>query len=372
MTPDWFGTATPGEQEHVVPDGRWAYTPVMQDARGWSNITNPYGLLRSPWNTNPTPFVTRCNYVYGVKNGNFSLPTCHDFLCTFAKANRMGVIQQMVNGLLHGPIHIMSGGLWSVDPEIFAAAETMAERSSLNNFLLTSKFMWRQGFIKCPEVCDRGTPAIDCLCTTNPGIVNLTATEIMEKSGVYGLYTELSAVMSALNLTDSEVLRVFAHFGHAGEMFTSAAPYDPLFWPLHGMAERYVQAIRYYIERGLIDISTEWSYWHAHNLISDTQVVCDWSQVPAGSLAMPNCTFGQACPGHRADDLLPFENILINTDLSLYTNAEFYAKTGPFSEHVTYVYDQMTNWTQCGNLLDASTKLVAEGKCDAWLDDDGV
>ena len=43
-----------------TPDrGRFAYVPAMTDASGYSAMVNSYGLLRSPWNNDPTPFMTR-------------------------------------------------------------------------------------------------------------------------------------------------------------------------------------------------------------------------------------------------------------------------------------------------------------------------
>ena len=44
--------------------------------------------------------------------------------------------------------------------------------------------------------------------------------------------------------------------------YSSAAPYDPLFWPLHGMVERYVQLVRYYAERGELGVAFDdaWGY----------------------------------------------------------------------------------------------------------------
>ena len=50
----------------VDSEGRWAYTPCWSSAREFSAITNPYGLLRSPWNTNPTPYLTRHDTVLGL------------------------------------------------------------------------------------------------------------------------------------------------------------------------------------------------------------------------------------------------------------------------------------------------------------------
>ncbi|CAN0532570.1 unnamed protein product, partial [Laminaria digitata] len=37
----------------------------MIGQEAWSNVHNPYGLLRAPWNTDPTPYVTRHNLTNG-------------------------------------------------------------------------------------------------------------------------------------------------------------------------------------------------------------------------------------------------------------------------------------------------------------------
>ena len=77
----WFGAASPNNTDHVIEFGTWAYTKIMEKAGagGWSTIHNPYGLLRSPWNTNPTPYVTRSRYVLGLKDSGYGLPSCDEF-----------------------------------------------------------------------------------------------------------------------------------------------------------------------------------------------------------------------------------------------------------------------------------------------------
>jgi hypothetical protein len=72
---DWLGEADP--EGHVVNKGRWAYltikahAPVRAAHPAYSRVEehvyvieqtqthNVYGLLRSPWNANPSPYVTR-------------------------------------------------------------------------------------------------------------------------------------------------------------------------------------------------------------------------------------------------------------------------------------------------------------------------
>ena len=48
--------------------GRFAYVPVMMNATDYSNIHNSYGILQSPWNNEPLPFMTRSDRMMGFVN----------------------------------------------------------------------------------------------------------------------------------------------------------------------------------------------------------------------------------------------------------------------------------------------------------------
>ena len=75
----YFGQASPTTVEHTVSTGRWAYTPIKSNARSYSNITNQWGLLRSPWNQDPVPFVQRHKQILGDGNYQPTFPGCSDF-----------------------------------------------------------------------------------------------------------------------------------------------------------------------------------------------------------------------------------------------------------------------------------------------------
>ena len=64
---DWFGPIESSDhpEHHIVNQGIFAYTRIKSKGNGTTSITNPYGLLRSPWNTNPTPYVMRHKAVFG-------------------------------------------------------------------------------------------------------------------------------------------------------------------------------------------------------------------------------------------------------------------------------------------------------------------
>ena len=128
-------------------------------------------------------------------------------------------------------------------------------------------------------------------------------------------------------------------------MFTSAAPQDPTFWPLHGNAERYLQYARLLKAEGVLSFSESWGYSHAQELPSDTGIVCDWSAVDPASMELPTCA-KETCPGHKGDDLLPFADLMDSQD-GLYTNNEFYELVDPTNDDLPYVYDSLSYWPGC-------------------------
>ena len=349
--------------DHVVRTGRWAYTPVLLDrARAFSNVTNAYGLLRSPWNTNPEPYVMRSRVTLGrLSDGYDHFPTCANFSSFLTGSGWLGQMLFGLNGFLHGPVHIMVGGHWSFDR---AAWEPIARHmQSMDGMLLLSKFLWRQGYVRCPETCDAATtPARDCACACPAALVRGREDAVLAEAGVWDLSSlvGLSTALAHENVSTAELLGLLCEVGHPGEMFTSAAPQDPLFWPVHGLAERFLQYARVLKRRGELDFSEAWGYFHAPSLPSDTGVVCDWSGVRPGSMERPACARA-TCPGHRLHDVLPFDDLVLGdasrnasaTADRKYTNAQFYELIDPVSGALPYVYDTLAHWPACpgGTLL---------------------
>ena len=75
---------------------------------------------------------------------------------------------------------------------------------------------------------------------------------------------------------------------------------------------------------------------------SDTGLVCDWSAVDREHDAA--CAPG-ICPGHGADDALPFRGLF--GDNATVSNAAFYAATHPLDAALPYAYDAL-HWAACG------------------------
>merc|ERR1711916_225857 len=116
---------------------------------------------------------------------------------------------------------------------------------------------------------------------------------------------------------------------------TTAAPWDPTFWPLHPNAERLLQYRIYKHMKGEQYLDLTWGYSHASSNPSDDLQYCDWSDVEG--LELPNCYSVDACPGHNAEDLLPFSNFLNKGET--YTNEEFLSFMSPDNVDRPYIYD---------------------------------
>uniref|UniRef100_A0A7S2SA39 Tyrosinase copper-binding domain-containing protein n=1 Tax=Rhizochromulina marina TaxID=1034831 RepID=A0A7S2SA39_9STRA len=345
---DYFGSNSPDNEDHIVTEGRWGYLPIMANAREFSTIVNPYGLLRSPWNTNPVPYLMRSNETVGIyADGYQNFATCKDF-AEAIDDHSFSDLMNALNGELHGPVHIMIGGHWGMS-ELYKKI-FLKLKGGADAFLLMAKYLWRQGVIRVPEYCAKDTPGEHCKSTCPESIVGakkgLDVEEIFHRYGLYNVSDNIGTMVRLGHLmgaTDWEILQELCSFGYPGEMFTSSAPQDPTFWPLHGNVERVLQLLRVKKHAKKYEFDETWGYEHKSYTPSDTHHVCDWTGVEG--MEMPTCYSG-TCPGHRADDLLPFGGLMEDQD-GFYTNQEFYDLISPGNSEMPYVYDSIDFWPGC-------------------------
>ena len=147
-----------------------------------------------------------------------------------------------LNGYTHGPVHIMLGGSWGQDSAV------VADYGYWKVFLLLAKNLWRHGYTVCPDSCSADTPATECECKV--------ADWAKQGLSSYEILTDKTGLMSWIDLYsdqifwDSDTSQYLIHdtskedtekvwdlvldsLGNPalnGEMYTSAAPYDPIFW----------------------------------------------------------------------------------------------------------------------------------------------
>jgi hypothetical protein len=340
---DWFGMSSPTNPEHKIDDGgRWdnLLVPDGDDYTEWSikdtGSLNPYingfGHMRSPWNNNPFQQLGRHNKTYSMTQYE-TMPDCSILQSCF-KSDSLADLNDCSNGETHGPVHILIGGAWG-DGGLFNDEDvSMVQKPDK---LLFFKVLWRMGYTRCPDTCTYGTP---CKCAVPQQYIDDYGAEtILKATNVYyALENQLKNADDELFL---KVLRAVEDPGIAGEMFSSAAAFDPTFWPLHGQLERLLGAKRIMISHGTItNFDETWAFTEYNKASGAAYLngICDWSNVAgSGDLTLPTCTLDVICDGHNEDDVLEFSNFLDLDDE--YTNADFYEFIHPWSEDLPYTYD---------------------------------
>ena len=344
---DWFGaipapkrttnaTTEDGAQGGPIPRGPWAYLALPRI----SHYGNAYGLARSPWNLSPSPWVLRLATV--VDRRPFpKLPGCGDFEACYEERT-FGATMECMNGLTHGSVHINVGGHWGVDGAVLDAFNWTDHREQ---FLLIAKGLWRKGLVRCPSACgadaDEGACACDCSATFRPD-AKLSRGRL-EASGALAYLETLGGGAGALNATDAVWADLHAELckvGTVGDMYTSASPNDPTFWVIPPNLERLLMRKRLLLS----DFDETWAYAHNWKTASDTNLVCDWSQVDREHDAVCET---KTCPGHGEFDVLPFTDLW--GDNATDTNRRFYDRTHPLDTGgvLPYVYDSL-HWPVCG------------------------
>ncbi|CAM9919010.1 unnamed protein product, partial [Hapterophycus canaliculatus] len=91
--------------------GRFGYVPTMLDAAEYSTLHNSYGMLRSPWNNDPTPFLTRSDHLLGYMNHR-KPSGCRKYRAAKKQRTWMALTNSFNDGA-HGEIHELLGGAWS-------------------------------------------------------------------------------------------------------------------------------------------------------------------------------------------------------------------------------------------------------------------
>ena len=405
---DWFGAAAPSNQHHIVTEGRWGYTGIPSvevssftelfahtsagvsaltqapagskggvlssesfPTTGAGSIRNPFGLLRSPWNTNPIPYLSRS---FTVINGVYEEAVgCDRFHSAFQEPS-LAKLFNALNGATHGPIHILTGGQWSVEHPLFSDVRFAGLAGPA---LLLFKWLWRWGFVDCPSACDSGSP---CACSSPESLWHgRSAYGVLRDTGVLHYIDRYSSAIF-FNASDgnyhiadmmpeeetstwTSILSALADPGSVGEMYSSAAPADPLFWVIHTTADRLMSWRRIQSDLGSNPLDDTWDYFHNDDtsdmgaLLCTCMIscagsqlcvlipgrVCDWTGATPG-VDLPKCSVA-TCPGHEANELIPFGNVASET----FTNREFFEFMHPFNEELPYVYDTF-QWPHCEDL----------------------
>lgn len=384
---DWFGAGSPDTVDHAVHQGLWGNVTVFAAAGNYSSITNPYGLLRSPWNTDSTlNALRRSSQVDGFDA--MGMVSCSDWQRCFESKN-LATMNTCLNGEVHGPIHILLGGQWHTNLPILnnsAIWSGVGDGEGANlagEQLLFSKLLWRSGYLRCPESCSADTSSEDCVCScpteyrhgrspyeilAETGLLYYISTQDASKGLLYNKTTDKYGLVGYTLKEEEEtwnrLLNSVCDPGHPGEMYTSAAPYDPVFWLLHPASERLLNWRRMLKAWKFADFDEAWGYNHSSvNAPSDVGKVFNWENTSGFDL--PTHEMG-TCPGHEAMDLLPFKGLIKDGEYA--TNKDFYEFLHPWNEMLPYTYDSY-RWEHCNaSGDDIGWDLLPRG----WASDHGL
>jgi hypothetical protein len=395
FTEDWFGSV---DEDNHVADGRWAHA-LMPSTSDASLTHNSYGYIRSYWNNNNDPEISRMLFSScGVEPTHKTIPSC-DIHYSVLDAATLGDFQTLSPGDGHGPLHVQTGGVWGgctdaiadlkekysdlfsadvTEDELTAAGivpdkffnkwgtsnqrNLMLETAVLGEYFHIYRSFWRShmcandtqtGYLVCPESCDADTPFEECSCQVDALVNGETTTDnllgcvLNDDNQVF-----FKAAFPQEFLDDLVTVTATASVIE-GEMVESASTADPLFWFIHPVIERLLQAKR------LPDVlnmgSKTFSKWDVVDGSAETFKEYSYYSFDAGDKSFYPEAY--TCTGHAsADAALP--SGLVMTPI-MYTNGadtdgdgvisnmEFFLALDPNDpDKNDYVYDNF-NWDHC-------------------------
>jgi len=355
LTDKFFGTSDPITGRII--NSRWESTsiPVVDEAfflregidntqpffdvekSDWESIntnhrSSPYGLLRAPWNFNPSAFTTRYGNVNQLSFEGVSFEylrlyqgaTCamlENYIKSYVKDSSLKSMLETAEDNTHGNIHFAFGGSGG-DTCALVDKQLQDDYGFTTTDLIGISLASQTAFkVQSPT----STPYIDAATGTCVESYFQTEDSFTELVNFYFMAAPVKDVLAYLLNQDlpleerSTAMRLICNRKqYDSEMEGSGAATDPLFWVSHGNVERLHQKIM------LEDILADKEY----------------------------PTSGAQCSGHAHDGVKPwlkgfyFEDSSV--DASTLTNVDLTAvldPTGPlYPKLVNYVYDS-GKWT---------------------------
>lgn len=211
-----FGILNPSNLEHRIDDGsRWEDVRVSSgdSYKEWSikdtGSLNPYvnGLnqLRSPWNNNPTAHISRSNMTYG--HHSFTrFPTCDSLYTTITQSD-LADTNSDLNGITHGPTHIIIGGAWDY-------VENDYDYMNYAWRVLFFKILWRNGLTRCPTSCSDES----CRCYVPQEYIDeYGALGLLEKANVISTLLDFGTLKNIGQYSDDYWLGLLRAIEHPGK-----------------------------------------------------------------------------------------------------------------------------------------------------------
>lgn len=406
----WFGSV---DESNHISNSRWAHS-LMPRATSESETHNSYGYIRSYWNNNPDPEVTRHMFdVCGSEPVNKAIPHCA-FHYSLLNSKNLATMQLLSPADGHGPMHVHLGGMFGDCQEGYADFITkwgdymnedltavqieatglssstflekwgttaqrrkMFEKAVMGEYFHIYRSLYRShmcavdnlpNYLECPASCDpKTTPLSKCACKVNKLLSGET-----DWKNLYPCMlnsednrNDFSAMFPEDALSDMVTFIATTPLVE-GEMIESASTADVLFWMIHPVMERLLAAKRM---KGVNDMAgSVFSEWEVIDGSEETFLEYSYYSLETGQ----NKYYPEeyTCVGHAATDSvlpykLPFTDVVDdNADIDkdgVVSNWEFLLFLNPNNaDGMDYVFDNF-RWDHCANmqLIDVDMSLAS-------------
>ena len=300
LSSKWFGKNDPLTGELV--DGRWAGTkvPLVDEkflneeglpldgtffpdeeaawlAKAGNHIRSPYGLLRAPWNYNPSPYLARYNNLNRISTAG--LPehavkpyvgsNCQDlrmFFQLYTVGQPLQLYLESTEDAVHGYIHFTFGGSGGdraakVDEELrntygFTDTYLFYVAESAHKFVKTylSGIDSKENPMSCTAAPEQtgslpttaypgepNGPVCKCADSYFESETNLNA--LIQLYFNHFMGNDVTILVKDFETKKKIMQLVCSRMSYEGDMAGSGAAMDPLFWVVHGAVERVFQRV---------------------------------------------------------------------------------------------------------------------------------
>lgn len=320
---DWFGPMGSANDSYVVTSGTFKYLKSLTDA--WAlvdpetkleTVTNAWGLMRSPWNTNKVPYLSRSRSSYGFFLDTSLVPGCSNHYDIMKQESWSG-FGDGIQEAPHGSLHILVGGTWNADYNTFLQMHNYSSVRARPFGTVTLARIWREGWLECPTFCamDAAPESCKCSCPNLETWIADNQAKKMLKNMYPGLASAPDFLLDDNNNDISEVvLRMLCNDydgmnPHVGDFMQSSSPVEPVFWPTHPTLDRL------------------WHWRKLNGFLNE-----DWAD--------------GGCWGHNINDTTIWHDLFNEESGDFYTVGDIMDSFSPMSLSVPYVYDDF-EWPHC-------------------------
>lgn len=340
--------------DSAIPDGRWAQATASKNTK-YTDLTNAFGYLRGPWNTNPSPYISRFSIISEKTIMYESLPTCESYYHMIQLTDLKDFLD-LAPFIPHASTHADIGGVFGCDvlDQLLTSnliLDESSKRKICKKWSTVLKELYRADLISPQSDCetdgDYSRTGVSCGYTCDS---SKQSAMVGAMKGLIGTEYVPSDITGAQwdewrdFVCEGEAYKIFS-----GDHLEAASPSDPSFWPIHPNLERLLHA-------KLMAGGFESAVWP-----TDAADVCDKYSCYEEAFGDKG-SYSQCCKGHyEHDQLLDFVSGNISRGYGD-SNANIMSYTDPTNVGyaMTYVYDDFS-WSHCDESFEAMYTTLLKG-----------